>query len=68
MKWWRRMVRKPSVPTVAKETTKNEGDGILKLHEDVQTCEYGDILVMWEMLQSAQYEGAQEEKLKPADR
>ncbi|PKU72268.1 hypothetical protein MA16_Dca006268 [Dendrobium catenatum] len=32
------------------------GDGILKLHGDIQTCEYQDILVMWDMLQNTNTE------------
>ncbi|KAG0479601.1 hypothetical protein HPP92_010459 [Vanilla planifolia] len=48
--WWKRMVRRPQVLAPVREKIANEGDGISKLHEDIQTCEYEDILVMWEML------------------
>ncbi|KAG0479464.1 hypothetical protein HPP92_010322 [Vanilla planifolia] len=44
------MVRRPQVLAPVREKIANEGDGISKLHEDIQTCEYEDILVMWEML------------------
>lgn len=32
------------------------GAGLLKLHDDVQTCGYQDVQVMWEMLQRSESE------------
>lgn len=32
------------------------GVGLLKLHDDVQTCGYQDVQVMWEMLQRSESE------------
>ncbi|MQM08852.1 hypothetical protein Taro_041712 [Colocasia esculenta] len=32
--------------------SRKRGTGILKLHDDVQTCGYRDVEVMWEMLRS----------------
>lgn len=32
------------------------GAGLLKLRDDVQTCEYEDVQVMWEMLQKTETE------------
>ncbi|KAL5699417.1 hypothetical protein ACHQM5_030326 [Ranunculus cassubicifolius] len=29
---------------------RKNGGGLLKLHNDVQTCEYQDVQIMWEML------------------
>ncbi|CAN6706744.1 unnamed protein product [Malus baccata var. baccata] len=29
---------------------RKNGDGLLKLHDDVQTCGYQDVQVMWQML------------------
>lgn len=34
------------------------GDGILKLHDDVQTCGYEDVQVMWEMVRRSKTEGS----------
>ncbi|KAH0459008.1 hypothetical protein IEQ34_011822 [Dendrobium chrysotoxum] len=58
MEWWRRMVKRARVSVAAKEKARKEdaGDGILKLHGDIQTCEYQDILVMWDMLQNTNTE------------
>ncbi|KAL0916673.1 hypothetical protein M5K25_014202 [Dendrobium thyrsiflorum] len=58
MEWWRRMVKRARVSVAAKEKARkvDAGDGILKLHGDIQTCEYQDILVMWDMLQNTNTE------------
>lgn len=32
------------------------GGGLLKLHDDVQTCGYEDVQVMWEMLRRSETE------------
>ncbi|CAL9074307.1 unnamed protein product [Musa textilis] len=33
-------------------------DGILKLHDDVQTCGYEDVQVMWEIVRRSEAEGS----------
>ncbi|KAK9097844.1 hypothetical protein Syun_024889 [Stephania yunnanensis] len=35
---------------------RKNGGGLLKLHNDVQTCGYQDVQVMWEMLQRSESE------------
>lgn len=40
------------------------GAGLLKLHDDVQTCEYEDVQVMWEMLQRTESDGSTIVKLQ----
>ncbi|KAG0468677.1 hypothetical protein HPP92_018005 [Vanilla planifolia] len=67
MEWWRKMVRRARVSVVAKGKPKIDGDGMLKLQDDVQTCEYEDILVMWEMLQNPQGKFIHEAKHKRED-
>nr|AAS20964.1 OSJNBa0011F23.6-like protein [Hyacinthus orientalis] len=52
MEWWRRIVKRALVAVSAR--AKPSKDGILKLHNDVQTCEYQDVQVMWEMLQKTE--------------
>ncbi|CAL5199709.1 unnamed protein product [Lathyrus oleraceus] len=33
---------------------RKNGAGLVKLRDDVQTCEYEDVQVMWEMLQKTE--------------
>ncbi|XP_020595559.1 uncharacterized protein LOC110035636 [Phalaenopsis equestris] len=68
MEWWRRMVKRSSVPAAAeKEKRMKDGGGFVQLHDAIQTCEYKDILVMWEMLQNPHTELIQDSKPKQAD-
>ncbi|MQL88141.1 hypothetical protein Taro_020695 [Colocasia esculenta] len=58
MDWWEKVVFPVKRAWVAVSSrvkttpTSKSGRGILKLHEDVQTCEYQDVQVMWEMLRT----------------
>jgi len=60
MAWWRKKVVSPArrawaaVSTRVRIRARNTGSGgsILKLHEDVQTCGYKDVQVMFEILTS----------------
>ncbi|KAG2568535.1 uncharacterized protein LOC120682509 [Panicum virgatum] len=60
MAWWRKKVVSPArrawaaVSTRVRIRARNTGSGgsILKLHEDVQTCGYRDVQVMFEILTS----------------
>ncbi|XP_051206509.1 uncharacterized protein [Lolium perenne] len=59
MAWWRKKIVLPARRVLAAVSTRvvrarNTGSGgsILKLHEDVQTCGYKDVQVMFEMLTS----------------
>ncbi|KAF9616251.1 hypothetical protein IFM89_029027 [Coptis chinensis] len=40
----------------ARVKARKNGGGLLKLHDDVQTCEYQDVQVMWEMLRRTESE------------
>ncbi|XVF87016.1 hypothetical protein PTKIN_Ptkin18bG0086600 [Pterospermum kingtungense] len=53
MEWWHKMmfpVRKVWFAVSARVKARKNGAGLLKLHDDVQTCGYQDVQVMWEML------------------
>ncbi|CAA6662321.1 unnamed protein product [Spirodela intermedia] len=56
MDWWGKVVfplRRAWEAVAARiEASRKTGTGILKLHDDVRTCGYGDVQVMWEMLRS----------------
>ncbi|KAG8046817.1 hypothetical protein GUJ93_ZPchr0008g13157 [Zizania palustris] len=57
MAWWRKKVVFPARRAWAAvagrlRARKQDSGGILKLHEDVQTCDYRDVQVMFEMLTS----------------
>uniref|UniRef100_A0ACD5V4W0 Uncharacterized protein n=1 Tax=Avena sativa TaxID=4498 RepID=A0ACD5V4W0_AVESA len=58
MTWWRKKVVLPARRVLAAVSTRvrahktGSGGSILKLHEDVQTCGYKDVQVMFEMLTS----------------
>ncbi|EES13581.1 hypothetical protein BDA96_07G090900 [Sorghum bicolor] len=78
--WWRRKVlprarrawaavaarlraRKPGFHL---DTMRSGSGGILKLHEDVQTCGYKDVQVMFDMLTSELEAAAQAQKAPPS--
>ncbi|CAL9011073.1 unnamed protein product [Prunus brigantina] len=54
MDFWHKMifpVRRVWLTVSARiKARKNAGAGLLKLHDDVQTCGYQDVQVMWQML------------------
>ncbi|KAH7857626.1 hypothetical protein Vadar_014723 [Vaccinium darrowii] len=53
MDWWNKMVfpvRRVWVSVSARVKARKNGGGLLKLHDDIQTCGYEDVQVMWEML------------------
>ncbi|XXG51581.1 hypothetical protein AAC387_Pa03g0113 [Persea americana] len=59
MEWWQKIVfpmRRVWVAVAAKAKARKNGGGLLKLHDDVQTCGYEDIQVMWEMLRRSETE------------
>ncbi|EEC81113.1 hypothetical protein OsI_23978 [Oryza sativa Indica Group] len=57
MAWWRARVVAPVrrawlAVAAARARARNGERGILDLHQDVQTCGYEDVQVMWNMLSS----------------
>uniref|UniRef100_A0A0E0LE88 Uncharacterized protein n=1 Tax=Oryza punctata TaxID=4537 RepID=A0A0E0LE88_ORYPU len=57
MAWWRARVVAPVrrawlAVAAARARSRNGERGILNLHQDVQTCGYEDVQVMWNMLSS----------------
>ncbi|CAL5007347.1 unnamed protein product [Urochloa decumbens] len=65
--WWRRKVvpraRRAWAAVAARLGARKPGNGgILKLHEDVQTCGYKDVQVMFDMLTSELEAAAQAQK------
>ncbi|KAM3370888.1 hypothetical protein ACQJBY_018312 [Aegilops geniculata] len=60
--WWQKVVvvpvRRAWVVVAARLRRKKQHDGrggaLVKLHDDVQTCAYEDVQVMWEMLQRSE--------------
>uniref|UniRef100_A0A0D9WSU2 Uncharacterized protein n=1 Tax=Leersia perrieri TaxID=77586 RepID=A0A0D9WSU2_9ORYZ len=55
MAWWRARVVAPVrrawlAVAAARARARNGEHGILNLHQDVQTCGYEDVQVMWNML------------------
>ncbi|RLM60823.1 uncharacterized protein C2845_PM14G06280 [Panicum miliaceum] len=68
--WWRRKVvpraRRAWAAVAARVRARKPGSGgILKLHEDVQTCGYKDVQVMFDMLTSELEAAAQAQKPPP---
>ncbi|CAH9075796.1 unnamed protein product, partial [Cuscuta epithymum] len=55
---WRKLifpVRKVWLAVSARVKARKQGAaGLLKLHDDIQTCGYEDVQVMWEMLRQAE--------------
>ncbi|KAJ1267881.1 hypothetical protein BS78_07G092800 [Paspalum vaginatum] len=69
--WWRRKVvpraRRAWAAVAARLRTRKPGKGgILKLHDDVQTCGYKDVQVMFDMLTSELEAAAQAQKPQPS--
>ncbi|PIA40794.1 hypothetical protein AQUCO_02400100v1 [Aquilegia coerulea] len=59
MDMWQKMVfpmRRVWFSVSARVKARKNGGGLLKLHNDVQTCEYQDVQVMWEMLRRSESE------------
>ncbi|KAF8025281.1 hypothetical protein BT93_F2195 [Corymbia citriodora subsp. variegata] len=59
MELWRKMifpVRRVWFSVSARLKARNHGAGHMKLEDDVQTCEYQDVQVMWEMLKRSETE------------
>ncbi|GKV09651.1 hypothetical protein SLEP1_g21119 [Rubroshorea leprosula] len=59
MEWWHKMifpVRRVWFAVSARVKARKSGAGLLKLHDDVQTCGYQDVQVMWEMLRRSETE------------
>ncbi|CAL1376982.1 unnamed protein product [Linum trigynum] len=60
MDWWNKVVfpvRRVWVAVSARvKSSRKHGGGILMLHNDVQTCGYEDVQVMWEMLRRSELE------------
>ncbi|OAY52621.1 uncharacterized protein LOC110612831 [Manihot esculenta] len=59
MDLWHKMifpVRRVWISLFSRIKPRNNGAGLLKLHNDVQTCGYEDVQVMWEMLKRSESE------------
>ncbi|XP_059643850.1 uncharacterized protein LOC132285674 [Cornus florida] len=59
MDLWHKMVfpvRRVWVAFSARLKNRKNGAGLLKLHDDIQTCGYEDVQVMWEMLRRSESE------------
>ncbi|KAK9069843.1 hypothetical protein SSX86_010239 [Deinandra increscens subsp. villosa] len=59
MSWLQKMVfpvRRVWIAFAARVKSRNNGGGLLELHEDIQTCGYKDVQVMWEMLHRTESE------------
>lgn len=59
MEWWQKMVfpvRRVWVAVSARVKARKNGAGLLKLRDDIQTCGYEDVQVMWEMLRRTETE------------
>ncbi|KAL9275613.1 hypothetical protein AKJ16_DCAP23599 [Drosera capensis] len=58
MKWWEKMVvvplRRVWVSLSSRVKPPRSGNVLLKLHEDVVTCGYQDVQVMWEMVKRSE--------------
>ncbi|KAJ8773957.1 hypothetical protein K2173_009388 [Erythroxylum novogranatense] len=66
MDWWHRLgfpVRRFWVALSFRPKTRRNG-GLLKLHNDVQSCGYEDIQVMWELLERSKLEAVANAKHK----
>ncbi|KAI3806938.1 hypothetical protein L1987_22856 [Smallanthus sonchifolius] len=60
-------VRRVWLAVTARVKSRNNGGGLLKLHDDIETCGYEDVQVMWEMLHRTELElsSNNRRKLKP---
>ncbi|GAA0167094.1 hypothetical protein Leryth_006051 [Lithospermum erythrorhizon] len=59
MEWWEKMafpVRRVWISVSSKVKARKNGAGLLKLRDDIQTCGYEDVQVMWEMLRGTESE------------
>ncbi|KAG5227779.1 MAGUK p55 subfamily member [Salix suchowensis] len=59
MDLWHKMifpVRRVWLAVSARLKARKNGANLLKLHNDVQTCGYEDVQVMWEMLRRSESE------------
>lgn len=59
MELWKKMVfpvRKLCLGVVSRLKARKNGAALLKLHNDIQTCGYEDVQVMWEMLRKTESE------------
>ncbi|KAK0595469.1 hypothetical protein LWI29_006995 [Acer saccharum] len=57
MELWHKMVfpvRRVWLAVSTRVKARKNGGGLLKLHNDVESCEYQDIKVMWEMLNQSE--------------
>ncbi|KAK3219137.1 hypothetical protein Dsin_013107 [Dipteronia sinensis] len=57
MELWHKMVfpvRRVWLAVSSRVKARKNGGGLLKLHNDVESCEYQDIKVMWEMLNQSE--------------
>ncbi|GLJ37544.1 hypothetical protein SUGI_0762940 [Cryptomeria japonica] len=57
MEWLRKMLfpmRRVLLGIAGKVRARRRGRGLLKLYNDVQSCGYQDVQVMWEMLQKSE--------------
>ncbi|KAJ7962716.1 MAGUK p55 subfamily member 4 like [Quillaja saponaria] len=56
---WHKMifpVRRVWLAVSSRVKARKNGTGLLKLHDDIQTCGYQDVQVMWEMLRRSESE------------
>ncbi|KAL8502146.1 hypothetical protein ACS0TY_021309 [Phlomoides rotata] len=59
MEWWHKIVfpvRRVWFAVSARVKSRKNGGGLLKLHDDIQTCGYEDVQIMWEMLKRTESE------------
>ncbi|XP_051119134.1 uncharacterized protein LOC127243257 [Andrographis paniculata] len=59
MEWWHNIVfpvRRAWFAISARIRARKNGAGLLKLHDDIQTCGYEDVQIMWEMLRRTEPE------------
>ncbi|KAL0561933.1 hypothetical protein IC582_002378 [Cucumis melo] len=59
MELWHKMifpVRRVWLAVSSRVRARKTGAGLLKLHDDVETCGYEDVKVMWEMLRRSESE------------
>ncbi|KAG9142479.1 hypothetical protein Leryth_026189 [Lithospermum erythrorhizon] len=59
MEWWEKMafpVKRAWISVSSRVKARKNGAGLLKLQDDIQTCGYQDVQVMWEMLSRTESE------------
>ncbi|KZV57919.1 hypothetical protein F511_12525 [Dorcoceras hygrometricum] len=57
MEWWHKMVfpvRRAWFSVATRVRNRKNGAGLLKLHNDIQSCGYEDVQIMWEMLRKTE--------------